>query len=146
MLLMTGSATDFRVELTSTKSYKLSRVLYTLQKTIDVKLISGQDETKSTLIRNIKELNPNIVTCCPRVHGKVILVDFKKMYIGSGNLTARGMGILKEDRTNWEVGVLLDEVKEVLKVVKLFQSIWRREHCQICDYKGECNYKTTKIR
>ena len=46
---------------------------------------------------------------CPRVHFKMLVFDFKEVYIGSANLTGAGIGMKGEDKRNFETGLLTDD-------------------------------------
>ncbi|MGL4985509.1 MAG: phospholipase D-like domain-containing protein, partial [Treponemataceae bacterium] len=39
---------------------------------------------------------------CPRVHFKLIIIDFKHAYIGSANLTGAGLGMKSDTTRNFE--------------------------------------------
>jgi phosphatidylserine/phosphatidylglycerophosphate/cardiolipin synthase-like enzyme len=46
---------------------------------------------------------------CPQIHMKVFLVDGKRAYVGSANLTGAGAGAKHPDRRNFEAGMLSDD-------------------------------------
>jgi phosphatidylserine/phosphatidylglycerophosphate/cardiolipin synthase-like enzyme len=46
---------------------------------------------------------------CPRVHFKSVIVDGKRAYTGSANLTGAGMGAKSENRRNFESGILTSD-------------------------------------
>ncbi len=52
---------------------------------------------------------------CPRVHFKSVVVDGKRAYTGSANLTGAGMGAKSENRRNFESGILTDDPVMVQK-------------------------------
>ena len=62
---------------------------------------------------------------CPRVHFKCIIVDGRKAYFGSANLTGAGMGAKSERKRNFENGVLTDDPSLVEPLVEQFDSVWR---------------------
>ncbi|MHA1302438.1 MAG: phospholipase D-like domain-containing protein [Candidatus Heimdallarchaeaceae archaeon] len=141
--IMTGVSTDFRVQIVSKKTYRLSEVLQALSKKIDLRIISGKGPNSSTLIRNLCQHDPNTIFHCPRAHGKVFIVDGKEAYIGSGNLTGTGMGRADPSNRNWEIGVIIDDYLELWKMIDFFDKLWRKEFCSECTYKGDCDYKYT---
>ena len=62
---------------------------------------------------------------CPRVHFKCIIVDGRKAYFGSANLTGAGMGAKSERKRNFENGVLTDDPSLVELLVEQFDAVWR---------------------
>jgi phosphatidylserine/phosphatidylglycerophosphate/cardiolipin synthase-like enzyme len=55
---------------------------------------------------------------CPRVHFKCIIVDGRKAYFGSANLTGAGMGAKSERKRNFENGVLTDDPALVAPLIE----------------------------
>ncbi|UJG39659.1 MAG: phospholipase D family protein [Candidatus Heimdallarchaeum aukensis] len=139
--IMTGVSSDFRVQIISKKTYRISEVLIALSKDIDLRIISGKDSTQSTLVKKIEQYDPSLIFHCPRSHGKVFIVDGKKAYVGSGNLTGTGMGKVEDTARNWEIGVIIEDYLEIWKLVDFFQRIWEREFCLDCKYRGRCDKK-----
>ena len=62
---------------------------------------------------------------CPRVHFKCIIVDGRKAYFGSANLTGAGVGAKSERKRNFKNGVLTDDPSLVEPLVEQFDSVWR---------------------
>ena len=62
---------------------------------------------------------------CPRVHFKCIIVDGRKAYFGSANLTGAGMGAKSVKKRNFENGVLTDDPALVEPLVEQFDAVWR---------------------
>ena len=58
---------------------------------------------------------------CPHVHFKYIIVDGRKAYFGSDNLTGAGMGAKSVKKRNFENGVLTDDPA----LVEQFDAVWR---------------------
>ena len=75
---------------------------------------------------------------CPRVHFKCIIVDGRKAYFGSANLTGAGMGAKSARKRNFENGVLSDDPALVEPLVEQFDSIWRGDHCRYCGRRDFC--------
>jgi len=75
---------------------------------------------------------------CPRVHFKAIIIDHKKIYIGSANLTGSGIGIKDEKNRNFEIGVVSEDPLAVQKVEIFFDFIWRGEMCPDCGRRDIC--------
>ena len=75
---------------------------------------------------------------CPRVHFKCIIVDGRKAYFGSANLTGAGMGAKSERKRNFENGVLTDDPALVNPLIEQFDSVWRGEFCRNCRRRDFC--------
>lgn len=75
---------------------------------------------------------------CPRVHFKIIVLDFQTAYIGSANLTGAGMGMKSSNRRNFEAGLLTDEPAMVRAASEQFDSVWRGMHCPRCGRRQFC--------
>ncbi len=76
---------------------------------------------------------------CPRVHFKMIIFDFESVYIGSANLTGAGIGMKSNNRRNFEVGILTNEISLVESAIEEFDSVWRGAHCGKCGRKQFCS-------
>jgi phosphatidylserine/phosphatidylglycerophosphate/cardiolipin synthase-like enzyme len=75
---------------------------------------------------------------CPRVHFKSVIVDGKKAYTGSANLTGAGMGAKSENRRNFESGILTDDPVLVYHIANQFDQVWIGGHCDPCGRKQYC--------
>ena len=75
---------------------------------------------------------------CPRVHFKSVIVDGKRAYTGSANLTGAGMGAKSETRRNFESGILTDDPAMVSGIMNHFDQVWIGGHCEHCDRKQYC--------
>ena len=75
---------------------------------------------------------------CPRVHFKSVIVDGKKAYTGSANLTGAGMGAKSEHRRNFEAGILTDNQDMVTGIMDQFDNVWIGGHCEPCGRKSYC--------
>ena len=78
---------------------------------------------------------------CPRVHFKCVVVDGRKAYFGSANLTGAGMGAKSGKNRNFECGVWTDEPELVRAQEEQFDAVWRGEFCEECgrrEYCGDC--------
>jgi phosphatidylserine/phosphatidylglycerophosphate/cardiolipin synthase-like enzyme len=75
---------------------------------------------------------------CPRVHFKSVIVDGKRAYTGSANLTGAGMGAKGDNRRNFESGILTDDPDLVSRIMDQFDQVWIGGHCEPCDRKAYC--------
>ena len=84
------------------------------------------------LINNLERM------LCPRVHFKSVIVDGKKAYTGSANLTGAGMGAKGINRRNFEAGIVTDDEQMVAQIMNQFDQVWIGEHCEQCGRKQHC--------
>ena len=75
---------------------------------------------------------------CPRVHFKMIVFDFKQVYIGSANLTGAGLGMKGKDTRNFESGILTDIPNVLEKAIAHFDRVWMGIPCKTCKRKAFC--------
>lgn len=75
---------------------------------------------------------------CPRVHFKSVIIDGKKAYSGSANLTGAGMGAKSEKRRNYESGILTDDPLMAKSIMDQFDQVWIGSHCETCERKQYC--------
>lgn len=75
---------------------------------------------------------------CPRVHFKMIVFDYREVYIGSANLTGAGIGMKSAARRNFEAGILTDDFGLVDAACEQFDKVWRGGHCKECGRKDFC--------
>jgi phosphatidylserine/phosphatidylglycerophosphate/cardiolipin synthase-like enzyme len=75
---------------------------------------------------------------CPRVHFKLIIIDFKKAYIGSANLTGAGIGMKGDNTRNFESGIFTSNADLVKAAQKQFDDVWLGAHCKDCKRKEFC--------
>ena len=75
---------------------------------------------------------------CPRNHMKCVIVDGKRAFLGSANLTGAGMGAKSVRRRNFEAGILTDTPETVSALMALFDNLFMGEHCLKCDRRSVC--------
>lgn len=75
---------------------------------------------------------------CPRVHFKSVIVDGRRAYTGSANLTGAGMGAKKDNRRNFEAGFLTDDRPLVRGIMSQFDEVWMGGYCEPCARKAYC--------
>ena len=76
---------------------------------------------------------------CPRVHFKMIIMDFGTAYIGSANLTGAGIGMKGSTRRNFEAGILTNDPALIDAASEQFDAVWRGTHCARCGRKQYCH-------
>jgi phosphatidylserine/phosphatidylglycerophosphate/cardiolipin synthase-like enzyme len=75
---------------------------------------------------------------CPRVHFKAVIVDARKVFMGSPNLTGAGMGAKSQARRNFELGILSSSEQLVDGVSGFFDAVWEGEMCPECERRRLC--------
>jgi len=76
---------------------------------------------------------------CPRVHFKMLVFDFKEVYMGSANLTGASIGMKGEDKRNFEAGVLPDAPTIVEQAMNQFDDVWIGKFCKKCKRREFCH-------
>ncbi|HBD94279.1 MAG: hypothetical protein A2015_05210 [Spirochaetes bacterium GWF1_31_7] len=75
---------------------------------------------------------------CPRNHMKLIIVDGKKAFMGSANLTGAGMGMKSKNTRNFETGLYTDDKEQVKEISDIYDNLWMGSHCKSCRRKSYC--------
>ena len=75
---------------------------------------------------------------CPRVHTKAVVVDGRRVFIGSPNLTGAGMGAKHPDRRNFEAGFISDEPSDVRRIMQWVDELYLGEFCGRCRLREVC--------
>src|SRR5690348_5132226 len=89
-------------------------------------------ELKAALPRNL------VIRRCPRLHAKAVIIDCRRMYLGSANLTGAGLGAKAEGRRNFELGVWTESAALIDAVLEQFNSLWEGRRCDDCQRKDVC--------
>lgn len=75
---------------------------------------------------------------CPRVHTKAIIIDGKKAFISSANLTGAGLGAKHADKRNFEAGILTDEKPHVQPLMQWADELFLGDFCTKCRLRSVC--------
>lgn len=75
---------------------------------------------------------------CVRMHAKAVIVDSRRMYLGSANFTGAGLGAKSPRRRNFEAGVWTDETALIDPVMDMLQAVWSGEACGDCGRRDHC--------
>ena len=75
---------------------------------------------------------------CPRVHFKLMLIDYQWLYVGSANFTGAGIGAKSAHRRNFEVGYVTTDTTIIDRVFEPFDRVWNGDECGPCDRKDSC--------
>ena len=118
-----------------------ARLAALLKSNLEVRLLHGREpgprfledfDKHPILAKKLERL------LCPRVHCKMVLVDMRRVYLGSANITGAGLGMKGENRRNFECGIWTDEVKIVDAAAEHFLEIWEGVRCEKCRLKDYC--------
>ena len=75
---------------------------------------------------------------CVRVHFKAVIVDGRRLYLGSANLTGAGLGMKSPLRRNFELGLWTGDERLINEVAGLFSTVWNGVMCEECGRKEVC--------
>lgn len=104
-----------------------------VKKGIDVRLIHAKEP--GPIFREEFDRYPVLIKklqrqLCPRVHFKIVVFDYREVYVGSANLTGAGIGAKGANKRNFEAGILTDEFEIVDAACEQFDSVWTGKHCK----------------
>ena len=75
---------------------------------------------------------------CPRVHTKAIIIDGRRAFVTSANLTGAGLGAKSPDRRNFEAGILTDEATHIRPLMEWIDRLYLGEFCPSCQRRDVC--------
>ncbi|MBK7537441.1 MAG: phospholipase [Myxococcales bacterium] len=75
---------------------------------------------------------------CPRNHMKAVIVDGRRLYLGSANWTGAGLGARGATRRNFELGVMTEDTRVLDHVQGLYQHLWSGGACGACGLRERC--------
>jgi phosphatidylserine/phosphatidylglycerophosphate/cardiolipin synthase-like enzyme len=75
---------------------------------------------------------------CPRNHQKLVIVDGKRVYLGSANWTGAGLGARAATKRNFELGVMTEDTRILDHVQGLYQHLWAGGACGGCGLRQRC--------
>lgn len=114
-----------------------------IEEGIEIRLIHAKEPGER--FRKDFDRFPNLVNSdrfervlCPRNHMKCVIVDGRRAFLGSANLTGAGMGAKSVRRRNFECGIVTDTAETVTALMEEFDRIFIGEHCLRCDRRQLC--------
>lgn len=114
-----------------------------IEEGIEIRLIHAKEPGER--FRKDFDRFPNLVNSdrfervlCPRNHMKCVIVDGRRAFLGSANLTGAGMGAKSVRRRNFECGIVTDTAETVAALMEEFDRIFIGEHCLRCDRRQLC--------
>ncbi len=75
---------------------------------------------------------------CPRNHLKLVIVDGRRLYLGSANWTGAGLGARGATRRNFELGVMTEDTRLLDHLQGLYQHLWSGGECRTCGLRDRC--------
>jgi phosphatidylserine/phosphatidylglycerophosphate/cardiolipin synthase-like enzyme len=108
-------------------------------KGVEIRLLHAGVPSSSAL-RELKRELPRGLTIrrCPRLHAKTVILDCRRMYLGSANLTGAGLGAKADGRRNFEMGIWTESSTLIDNVLEHFNSLWEGRSCRVCKRRDIC--------
>jgi phosphatidylserine/phosphatidylglycerophosphate/cardiolipin synthase-like enzyme len=109
------------------------------QKGVEIRLLHAGVPSSSAL-RELKRDLPRGLTIrrCPRLHSKTVILDCRRMYLGSANLTGAGLGAKADGRRNFEMGIWTESSPLIDSVLDQFNLLWEGRECRDCKRRDIC--------
>jgi phosphatidylserine/phosphatidylglycerophosphate/cardiolipin synthase-like enzyme len=106
---------------------------------VEIRLLHAGTPSSAAL-RELKRALPTGLTIrrCPRLHAKAVVIDCRRMYLGSANLTGAGLGAKADGRRNFELGVWTESPDLIDGVLEQFNALWEGRRCTSCKRKDVC--------
>jgi phosphatidylserine/phosphatidylglycerophosphate/cardiolipin synthase-like enzyme len=109
------------------------------EKGVEIRLLHAGVPSSSAL-RELKRELPHglVIRRCPRLHAKAVILDCRRMYLGSANLTGAGLGAKADGRRNFEMGIWTDSPPLIDSVLEQFNMLWEGRQCRSCRRREIC--------
>ena len=106
---------------------------------VEIRLLHSGTPSSAALTELKRELPANlIIRRCPRLHSKLVIIDCKRMYLGSANLTGAGLGAKADGRRNFEMGIWTQSASLIDAALEQFNALWEGRRCPACKRKDVC--------
>lgn len=106
---------------------------------VEIRLLHAGTPSSAALRELKKSLPANLtIRRCPRLHAKAVVIDCRRMYLGSANLTGAGLGAKADGRRNFELGVWTESADLIDAVLEQFNALWEGRRCDGCGRKDVC--------
>lgn len=106
---------------------------------VEIRLLHAGTPSSAALRELKKSLPANlIIRRCPRLHAKAVVIDCRRMYLGSANLTGAGLGAKADGRRNFELGIWTESQPLIDSVLDQFNQLWEGRQCTSCRRKEIC--------
>jgi phosphatidylserine/phosphatidylglycerophosphate/cardiolipin synthase-like enzyme len=109
------------------------------EKGVEIRLLHAGVPSSSAL-RELKRELPRglVIRRCPRLHAKAVILDCRRMYLGSANLTGAGLGAKADGRRNFEMGIWTESSPLIDSVLEQFNMLWEGRQCRACKRREIC--------
>lgn len=106
---------------------------------VEIRLLHAGTSSAAAL-QELKRTLPHNLTIrrCPRLHAKAVIIDGRRMYLGSANLTGAGLGAKSDDKRNFELGIWTSIPNLIDGVLDQFNNLWEGRPCATCRRKDIC--------
>lgn len=106
---------------------------------VEIRLLHAGTPSSAAL-RELRASLPTGLTIrrCPRLHAKAVVIDCRRMYLGSANLTGAGLGAKGDHKRNFELGLWTESPSLIDSVLEQFNALWEGCHCQSCKRQEIC--------
>jgi phosphatidylserine/phosphatidylglycerophosphate/cardiolipin synthase-like enzyme len=106
---------------------------------VEIRLLHAGVPSAAAL-RELKRALPRGLTIrrCPRLHAKAAVIDARRMYLGSANLTGAGLGAKADHRRNFEMGIWTESSALIGGVLEQFNALWEGHRCPKCGRRDVC--------
>jgi phosphatidylserine/phosphatidylglycerophosphate/cardiolipin synthase-like enzyme len=135
---------DFKAMLVPEKGRRRARSIVEVMrgladKGVEIRLLHAGTPSAPALQELKRELPAHMtIRRCPRLHAKAVVVDSRRMYLGSANLTGAGLGAKADGKRNFEMGVWTEAPAMIDAVVDEFNALWEGRCCVGCRRKDFC--------
>ena len=108
-------------------------------KGVEIRILHSGVPSSAALIELKRELPRGLaIRRCPRLHSKSVIIDTRKMYLGSANLTGAGLGAKADGRRNFELGIWTSSSELIDGVLDQFNTLWEGQACGSCKRRDIC--------
>jgi phosphatidylserine/phosphatidylglycerophosphate/cardiolipin synthase-like enzyme len=135
---------DFKAMLVPTKGRRrapsiIEHLRRLADRGVEIRLLHAGTPSAAAL-RELKKALPQGLTIrrCPRLHAKAVVVDCRRMYLGSANLTGAGLGAKGQEKRNIEWGIWTESSVLIDQVLEQFNALWEGHRCKGCKRKDVC--------
>lgn len=135
---------DFKAMLVPTKGRRrapsiIEHLRKLAEKGVEIRLLHAGTPSSAALQELRKALPRNLtIRRCPRLHAKTVVVDCRRMYLGSANLTGAGLGAKAEGKRNFEWGIWTESPAMIDSILEQFNLLWEGRRCNDCRRKEIC--------
>lgn len=142
--IATADLKDLHVEATKGKYVPFVKVLAGLvSEGVGVRLIHAKEP--GPRFRKDFDRFPELIhsdnferVLCPRMHAKLFIIDGRKAYVGSANMTGAGIGSKSPLRRNFEAGMFTSDPKMVTELCEFYDEFWIGNSCIKCGHRKTC--------